>query len=696
MTIEAPLANRFRRLGEREAPPIAVTVQELVRASQPNSKPALLLPSIQRSLVWGNERIVNFWDSLFRGYPVGTLMVHLPGRDVLGVEDHQLTIADDGDLALFDGQQRLHALRVGFGLEISRRKLWIDLGQVENWLAEGTGAQNLCLPLRISGPGQPFGYQADKPNQKYNTDELRAHLNKYPAERAKAWATETDAHLIDAVAPVPLAWFFDDDHAEKLDELTDHAAPIAAVRNRVTALAATKLLLVPVPQSIVEDPDAYRRFFERIGQGGVSLSDKELAYSIIKQRLPHVRAQMQQIEGVGRIADEVDLVLGCFRIARLLDGRTDLKPWQRSYYPSADQLKGVDFRAEADDTARRFTALLPTGRDPGKLKLLFEGLCRDLLEAEVGGLPPMLLSHIDGELWHVLMLLAHCPAGSERASTSPHSLSTFALWWMLFVWNGQKAARSVFSQPWRSQPPDLPALVRAIQGERAARLVLGREKREEMLTSIVAGADLLEFDKRFGGDEALRHWADNPQTRRRALIWLQRSDLAQWPATKDFNPASDYEDDLPIEFDHLIPQAGWAGRWDQGRVAEKGLAAFEGGRWHCGNSIGNFRIMTSSLNAARGKNPLTDRDVVEDGVQKLDDGDTWIRLSQGMVDEVWTAAAIRDFQYVTQRRTLQLYARLVEDSGIDALLRDAASALDPSPVTEDGPELEPEIYVTTC
>ena len=32
----------------------------------------LVLPDIQRSFVWGEEQIYELFDSLFRGYPVGS------------------------------------------------------------------------------------------------------------------------------------------------------------------------------------------------------------------------------------------------------------------------------------------------------------------------------------------------------------------------------------------------------------------------------------------------------------------------------------------------------------------------------------------------------------------------------------------------------------------------------------------------
>ena len=34
-----------------------------------------ILPSIQRRFVWDTERIINLFDSIMQGYPIGTFMV---------------------------------------------------------------------------------------------------------------------------------------------------------------------------------------------------------------------------------------------------------------------------------------------------------------------------------------------------------------------------------------------------------------------------------------------------------------------------------------------------------------------------------------------------------------------------------------------------------------------------------------------
>lgn len=682
MTNEQDLATRFRALGQGGREPISLTVKEMVFSSEAGAMPRMWLPPIQRSLVWDNQRIIQFWDSLFRGYPIGTMLVHPPQpHEAMAVGSHMLEAPAEGDLALFDGQQRLHALRLGFGLvKDPIRKLWINLAEVKEWPDDGGADRELCLPLRISGPGQPFGYDAAKPNAKYGAEKQRQMPGR---NRKEAWESDTLAELIDATSPVPLAWFFTKGGEQRLADPSYDGRAVAIVRKMTETLRDLRILLVPVPGKIVSHPQDYRRFFERIGRGGVSLSDKELAYSIIKQRLPHIRAQMEEIRGVGRIADEVDLVLGCFRIARTLEGRDDRETWRRTSYPRAEDLKGFN-PAAVEGPEPLFMRFLPGGANGGLLKDLFEELVSDLCDKRNDGLPRLLLPHISGELWHVLLLLRHVERGASSVTVGiPQQLSTFVLWWLLFVENEQKAAQEVFERARQKRPLDLPALVRSItDSKQAARPVLSEAEHTAILASIVEDADLLAWDKRFGEHGHLRHWADDRRIRHRALIWLHRDELFGWSETKDFDPTSDNEDDLPIEFDHLIPQSRWAFHWSDNKVADKALNGFRHGRWHCGNTIGNFRILTSSENARRGDARLTAGDV--ESLKLTPNGETWIALSGRAKDGAWAAADIRAFQFVTHRRTFQLYAQLLEDSGIADLARRAAES--PATIAADEPE----------
>ncbi len=80
----------------------------------------LRLPSVQRTAVWNAERIINLWDSLMRGLPIGMFYLirptsggyarALPGSD--GGPAPTIPASETG-YELLDGQQRALAILLG-------------------------------------------------------------------------------------------------------------------------------------------------------------------------------------------------------------------------------------------------------------------------------------------------------------------------------------------------------------------------------------------------------------------------------------------------------------------------------------------------------------------------------------------------------------------------------------------------------
>lgn len=68
------------------------------------------LPDIQRPFVWSSSKVRDLFDSMYRGYPIGTLMLWETGAEVgtrrIGVGDPDRA----PQLLIVDGQQRLTSL----------------------------------------------------------------------------------------------------------------------------------------------------------------------------------------------------------------------------------------------------------------------------------------------------------------------------------------------------------------------------------------------------------------------------------------------------------------------------------------------------------------------------------------------------------------------------------------------------------
>src|SRR5690349_16409517 len=70
----------------------------------------IALPDIQRPFVWSAAKTRDLFDSMYRGYPVGTLMFWETGAEVSTRQIGTESAGRAPQLLIVDGQQRLTAL----------------------------------------------------------------------------------------------------------------------------------------------------------------------------------------------------------------------------------------------------------------------------------------------------------------------------------------------------------------------------------------------------------------------------------------------------------------------------------------------------------------------------------------------------------------------------------------------------------
>jgi hypothetical protein len=105
----------------------AITIEKVIKGIQANQ---YVLPAIQREFVWSAEQIEKLFDSLLKGYPIGSFlfwrvqperlgefqlyrfMDRYHERDYRHIEPIEV-IGDHEIIAVLDGQQRLTALNIG-------------------------------------------------------------------------------------------------------------------------------------------------------------------------------------------------------------------------------------------------------------------------------------------------------------------------------------------------------------------------------------------------------------------------------------------------------------------------------------------------------------------------------------------------------------------------------------------------------
>ena len=353
------LSDQFRN----EHDLISIRLLDLVAdyLSQTEGK-RLLLPTIQRSLVWTNEKIVNYWDSLLRGWFPGLMLVHDANGDAYNSE-YKRVKTGTGDLELLDGQQRMAAILLGFGAGplAKTRRLWIDLDG-----KKGTHR----LALRITSPGQPFGYKLDAPNSRLDVKASREAWDGWLFGGGESVDWTKPQQVIEALRPryeatlstereLPFLGATDDDVsgallllraqaflfatgsdlfgkgknvfplaplmrrlAKNLEILPRGEQPEAKIKYeqqateefdalvaqdekaKLEAVLNQEIAVKKVGKERFEGKGSYGEFFKRIGQGGMALSDDELSYSLIKARIPEAREVLEAIvedQEIGRL-----------------------------------------------------------------------------------------------------------------------------------------------------------------------------------------------------------------------------------------------------------------------------------------------------------------------------------------------------------------------------------------------------------
>lgn len=344
-----------------EHPIVGISLAKLMEAVGPNAKTALVLPAVQRNAVWSPRRIVELWDSVLRGMPVGGFLVYrmaageMARAAVTNRADQKLSAyARGARYALFDGQQRLKALMLGWPeLGPSRDLcLWIDLGAVPS---SGKFA------FRVTTAGRPFGYAANNEADLSAEDRREARrgylawlgipidqISDLPVSNLSLFNAETDgsanlssdctprrptpwkatrwtipvSDLLAALRDRPDATLDDIAHCCACRYETQTSAPDGraeaaeqlklfrtALRRTLSERGGYQIPLQRVPAHLLPRPvengvefsaggetgDALTTLFQRIGQNGVRLSDGDLAFSLIKQRYPHTHDAVRDI-----------------------------------------------------------------------------------------------------------------------------------------------------------------------------------------------------------------------------------------------------------------------------------------------------------------------------------------------------------------------------------------------------------------
>ena len=300
-----------------------------------------LMPAIQREFVWGPDQIIRMFDSLMRGYPVGSFLLwevspataesytfyefltHYHERDSPYATKATLATGS-GTTAVLDGQQRLTSLNIGLYGSLADKKKYA-------WWngADAFPKKRLYLNLESDPPEEELGLRY---NLKFLTDEDASPKSGdsrewFPVGKVLALADSGPAIM-----------------RELADcEIEDHTGAFERLYNLYQAVR----VLSPMNYFLVtdQDPDKVLEIFVRVNSGGTQLSYSDLLLSMATNQWQdldareEVRSLVAEINTNGgrQFAFSKDLVLKSALMIAGLDVRFQVSNFTSSNMRSVEE-----------------------------------------------------------------------------------------------------------------------------------------------------------------------------------------------------------------------------------------------------------------------------------------------------------------------------------------------------------------------
>lgn len=313
-----------------------------------------VIPTIQRPFVWSPNDIIQFIDSLLRGWPFGTMLFFIQGnektplfpcrrfhtdfieaaeRDENGMDDYEYS--DNAEYMVLDGQQRFQSLLIAFaGSYRASEKEWRASGYktTDGNIKDEHVVKYLCYNLSCEEDGNESELQDDS---------VALPLN---------WKTEEEIHHASGLL-VPLKTLFE------RPEDTDIFSPSDNIKLTWLKEQMMGMRNLPVPVLLIDGSvlsaqdkeDDVLEIFTRLNTQGTPLTREQIFAAQIKRlwtdfphKLDQLRSLLSGKYGMGGYIDDDDLVTGFNLMLQTVTNRKNKKEAQVEFktgkYGSWDNL----------------------------------------------------------------------------------------------------------------------------------------------------------------------------------------------------------------------------------------------------------------------------------------------------------------------------------------------------------------------
>jgi len=302
----------------------------------PNEE-SIELPELQRGFVWKPDQIESLWDSLLRGFPIGSFLLS--------------TNADEKNFIL-DGQQRATSIAMGYynPWESNNKNFWALKNVPVLWIDLAPGKEKTTTQkyvLRLVTQSHPWGYQTVENNKILTVPDRREALRIFrenEENKSKGYTLFSPKNVFpfDSHLPVPLSFLISsarcEDWKNHLIGLCEENLPCNCIRTKflkgdylgrlskyindnkfdsnifqaiknldsiqIPAIITGKEILESEDEQTGDDPT----LFVRLNSSGTKITGEDLLYSIYKATFPESKKLVESV-GMGFIAPSLVISL---------------------------------------------------------------------------------------------------------------------------------------------------------------------------------------------------------------------------------------------------------------------------------------------------------------------------------------------------------------------------------------------------
>lgn len=600
------------------------------------------LPPIQRNSVWRVSQIEKLWDSLLRGFPIGSFLLssrEKGSRARTIVQKEQFNSDSDG-FFLLDGQQRTRALLLGFAPNDTAR-LWIDL---DPKLIFGNMEHNdRHFMLRLTTSYQPWGMKNSNPDEKLNENQkyiAREKIYKtsihydYEVKISNLNDNNTTSYPIEASLPIPFDALvnlcggftgnFYEPHWEEVQNLIPnifrneslqepiHLKKIILSLRRILDNSSENKNLRCV--SLLKhngdfegqngtEQESIEVLFRRVNSGGTVLAGEEMQYSLLKASWDGAYDMVSSIVNDGKIGylfSSTGIVLSATRLARFNIEETDIPN------PSVSNFRrwiGSKAKGSENSFLSEMRKLLDKDIESGKsiYHSVVESFCDLVLFNENShndiGLPKKMLLSINSKYYQPILIWLYLNH-NDRKRIAENRLPI--LRYLMFSFIGFKDASKVSKRAVelikanRINFPDKKIYTECIDISLAS-LMPSLKEFKQTLNPELGDGFLHDWQTIMGKDNDVenfkfRDFRNAFWNKKELLIWFQREYHSKW--FKGYDPMSDDSFDTPYDYDHILAYSHLitsGGSNNTGSTDTANNNRFSASRWIYINSIGNYR-----------------------------------------------------------------------------------------------------------